>query len=193
MGNLFIGSQQKSPLKSSLLQPIPYFYSLILSYCLNFNHFIMKKTFTLFLSAISFLAAAQVDLSDGLVAHYPLDGNTNDYSGNNYDLTATDVTPVNDKSGNTAGAYSFNGTSSKMQTSTPPDFGGSHSISVSLWTKSNASNGIKYILYCNNFGLATNGPSANMVVSIPGTNAASWVITQNEWTHLTGYLRWNRY
>lgn len=49
------------------------------------------------------------DLSDGLVAYYPFNGNANDESGNGNNGTIHGATPTPDRFGNPSSAYSFDG------------------------------------------------------------------------------------
>jgi len=51
-----------------------------------------------------------VDLEDGLVAYYPLDGNALDMSGNGNHGIATNITPTTGVTGKQEGAYYFGGT-----------------------------------------------------------------------------------
>jgi len=67
--------------------------------------------------------------------YYPLDGNTNDSSGNNYNGTAFNITYGTDRLGNPNGAAYFNGTNSYINfpnlTTLKPDL----PISFSFWVK----------------------------------------------------------
>jgi hypothetical protein len=49
-----------------------------------------------------------------LLAYYPFDGDVLDYSANEYDGTAQDLSPINDRFGDANDAYSFNGSSSQV-------------------------------------------------------------------------------
>jgi PKD repeat protein len=51
----------------------------------------------------------RLNLEDGLVAHYPFNGNANDISGNNYNAVSVNATLTNDRLGNENSAYYFNG------------------------------------------------------------------------------------
>ncbi|MFQ6600295.1 leucine-rich repeat domain-containing protein [Flavobacterium sp. C3NV] len=53
--------------------------------------------------------------TNGLIAYYPFNGNTNDQSGNGINGTPTNLTSTTDRSGVINSAYSFNGTSSNIQ------------------------------------------------------------------------------
>jgi gliding motility-associated-like protein len=57
---------------------------------------------------------AQVNLSQGLVAYYPFNGNTNDASGNGNNAVNNGATLTTDQWGNSNSAYLFNGTSNYM-------------------------------------------------------------------------------
>jgi len=62
----------------------------------------------------SFASSANTTISNGLIAYWPLSNFTNDLSGNGNNGTASNVTATTDRAGNTAGAYSFNGTTSSV-------------------------------------------------------------------------------
>jgi len=61
------------------------------------------------------LAGSQMDLNEGLVAHYPFNGNVNDESGNGNDGTAHGTTLTEDRFGNMNGAYYFDGVDDRIQ------------------------------------------------------------------------------
>ena len=54
-------------------------------------------------------SAASVDISDGLVAHYPFSGDANDQSGNNHHLENRGATLTSDRFGMKESAYAFDG------------------------------------------------------------------------------------
>jgi hypothetical protein len=58
---------------------------------------------------VTYPAAAADWLTDGLLAHYPFDGNATDQSGNGNDGTVNGATLVEDRFGNVDSAYSFDG------------------------------------------------------------------------------------
>ncbi len=79
------------------------------------------------------------DLNDGLVAYYSFSGNANDYSGNGNNGTVVGATLANDRFGNTASAYYFDGTDDYISANgilTPNQT----SITISAWF-----NGTTYI------------------------------------------------
>lgn len=61
--------------------------------------------------SFSFLLSQQAlaDLSDGLVAYFPFNGNANDTSGNGHDGTVFGATLTEDRFGNPDSAYNFDG------------------------------------------------------------------------------------
>src|SRR5256885_2481165 len=70
----------------------------------------MKKILlTLACSALS-LISARGDLTNGLIAYYPFNGNANDESGNGHTGVVFGATLTVDRLGRAARAYSFNGT-----------------------------------------------------------------------------------
>ncbi|MCC7030850.1 MAG: hypothetical protein IT257_11135, partial [Chitinophagaceae bacterium] len=58
---------------------------------------------------ISYQSSAQVNLSQGLVAYYPFNGNTNDASGNGNNAVNNGAALTADNWGNANGAYYFDG------------------------------------------------------------------------------------
>ncbi len=75
----------------------------------------MKKLFALVsLACILKTADAQVNLSAGLVAYFPFNGNTLDASGNGNNATNFGATLTTDQWGNANSAYLFDGTSNYM-------------------------------------------------------------------------------
>jgi gliding motility-associated-like protein len=63
---------------------------------------------------------AQVNLTNGLVAYYPFNGNANDYSGNNNNPAFNNATPAAGQSGLPNTAYYFNGTNAYMRIPNSP-------------------------------------------------------------------------
>ena len=74
----------------------------------------MKKTLLLLFTIVSFGAYAQINLNQGLIAHYPFNGNANDVSGNNINGTVSNATLTTDKAGTANSAYYFNGTNAHI-------------------------------------------------------------------------------
>ena len=75
--------------------------------------------------------------TDGLVAFYPFNGNTNDESGNGHDGTPTGATLTIDQYGNANSAFYFNGTNSYIEASSQIGFAQSPSgFTISAWVNS---------------------------------------------------------
>jgi hypothetical protein len=71
--------------------------------------------------------------TDGQVAYYPFNGNSNDESGNNRDLTNYGAALTTDRFGNANSAYSFDGVSSYLQVNAFPAF--LTNFTYSAWIK----------------------------------------------------------
>jgi hypothetical protein len=73
--------------------------------------------------------------TDGLIAYYPLNNDTKDYSGNNNDGINNGATLTTDRFGNTNKAYQFDGTSNYFQFSDGNLPTGNSNRSFSMWIK----------------------------------------------------------
>jgi hypothetical protein len=73
-------------------------------------------------------------LSNGLIAHYPFNGNANDVSGNNRHLSAFNTTLTTGSKGQSNGGYYFNGTNSYLSFSNFPVLN-NNSFTWSIWIK----------------------------------------------------------
>lgn len=97
----------------------------------NYNTILMKTKlfFLLFFASLSSFAQSNIP-ANGLLAYYPFTGNANDASGKGNNGVATDVTLTSDRFGVNNSAYSFNGTSSAIETNIAnyPLKGGSRTI-----------------------------------------------------------------
>jgi hypothetical protein len=79
-------------------------------------------------------SAASVDISDGLVAHYPFSGDSNDQSGNDHHLENRGATLTADRFGMKDSAYAFDGNTSHLFADIEDRKG---DFSLSLWAKAN--------------------------------------------------------
>ena len=79
-------------------------------------------------------SAASVDISDGLVAHYPFSGDSNDQSGNDHHLENRGATLTSDRFGMKESAYAFDGKASHLFADIEDRKG---DFSLSLWAKAN--------------------------------------------------------
>jgi Thermolysin metallopeptidase, alpha-helical domain/Concanavalin A-like lectin/glucanases superfamily/Secretion system C-terminal sorting domain len=79
--------------------------------------------------------ASLQDLTTGLIAYYPFNGNANDESGNSKDGVVNGATLTTDRFGVTNKAYSFNGTNNFIALN--HSYSGMTEISVAAWYKIN--------------------------------------------------------
>lgn len=126
----------------------------------------------------------------GLVGCYPLDNSANDYSGNNYKGTATNVTATTDRFGNVDKAYNFSGTGSFI--SIPDSAYQLNEFTYSVWCKltSLPSTGTYYCI------MAVGGSTADQSILIgndPGNSnvgfcAGSWDALSQPKSCCSGFL-----
>jgi len=82
------------------------------------------------------IAAGPDTRTNGLIAHYPFNGNANDTSGNNYNGTPVGVSLTADREGNANSAYNFNGIDNYISI---PSFTLGGEFSLSVWLNRNDS------------------------------------------------------
>lgn len=87
---------------------------------------------------VSFSPKASADLSSGLVAYYPFNGNANDESGNGHNGTIYGSTFTADRMGNQNSAYYFNGTATDYIDVGPLSI--SLPVTVAVWFNSTTRN-----------------------------------------------------
>lgn len=93
----------------------------------------MKKILILYFISIFFLPSIFSDLITGLAAHYTLDGNFSDSSGNNKHGTAYgNIASVNDRFGNTNSAHYFDGSDDYVDIPTSI-ISGTNKLTYALW------------------------------------------------------------
>jgi hypothetical protein len=74
-------------------------------------------------------------LADGLIAHWPLNENTNDVTGNGHDGTTVGAVPTTDRFGNANRAYAFDG-NDYITVPDSADFTlGSNPFTITAWSK----------------------------------------------------------
>lgn len=83
--------------------------------------------------SLMFLPPAFADLSEGLEAYYPFNGNAKDETGNGYDGTVEGATLTEDRNGNPANAYAFDGIDDYINLGTSLDVPSWTNYAVSLW------------------------------------------------------------
>ena len=92
----------------------------------------MKNLFFLFLF-ITKIGSAQTNLSQGLMAYYPFNGNANDESGNNNSPVFNNAILTADRLGNTNSAYHFNGVSTYIRIKNSSTLNSKNTITLSVW------------------------------------------------------------
>lgn len=92
----------------------------------------MKKFTFCFLLILCNYLNAQVNLQNGLVAHYPFNGNANDEIGDN-DGTVSGAQLTTDRFGNANSAYEFDGIDDYIDCGDEPEFQFSTDFSISVW------------------------------------------------------------
>ncbi|HWB26411.1 MAG TPA: LamG-like jellyroll fold domain-containing protein [Chitinophagaceae bacterium] len=80
-------------------------------------------------------AVSQVNLSQGLIAYYPFDGNANDVSGNNNNPVFNNATLTTDRFGNANKAYYFNGIDNYMRIPNSSSLNPGGQVSLAVWIK----------------------------------------------------------
>ncbi len=94
----------------------------------------MKRSLCCFLFLYN-ICFAQVNLNQGLQAYYPLNGNTNDISGNNNNPIYNNASLTVDRAGNANSAYHFNGIDNYIRIPNNPSLNFSNKISLAVWIK----------------------------------------------------------
>jgi hypothetical protein len=79
----------------------------------------------------------KLELRDGLIAHYPFDGNANDASGNGNHGDVHGATLTKDRFGNADSAYNFDGIEDYIAINDTPRLNIINAITLSAWFKSN--------------------------------------------------------
>jgi hypothetical protein len=94
----------------------------------------MKKLLsTLSIIFLAFQVFAQVNLTNGLMAYYPFNGNANDASGNGLNGSVVGASLTTDRFGNSNGAYYFDGNSSYIKSIIPMTISGTTNKTMSVW------------------------------------------------------------
>jgi hypothetical protein len=101
-------------------------------------------------------------LKEGLVAHYPLDGNARDRGRNKLDGSLVGTTPTVDRFGAIGGALYFDGNADRVNCGNPAAFNFTNNFTVSAWVKLDGPQFNNYIVakYDFNFGTGTGVPNS---------------------------------
>jgi len=151
----------------------------------------MKKILLLSLLLSSFSAFAQLPTS-GLVAWYPFCGNTNDYSGNGYNMANSHAVLATDRFGAANSAYNFNGSNSVIYYSAFFPVGSDLTYSCWIYPYTTQNPSILYNGNTNTDGIGlimsngTGGGTGNDVDLLLGGVSQDFAVavTLNQWHHL---------
>lgn len=124
-------------------------------------------------------------LGDGLVVHYPLDGDARDMGAGRHDGTVYGATATVDRRGGAGGAMAFDGIDDRIVVARRR-FASGNVLSVSLWVNTTATGPTRYLVMCSDFGVFTGGGTVGMAISIPATSSAKGALSPGIWTHLAG-------
>jgi hypothetical protein len=138
------------------------------------------------------------DLTNGLIAYYPFNGNADDESGNSYNGVVSNAILTSDRFGAAVSAYSFNGSSAGINIGNQPVFGFSGDFTLSAWVRATTAQLAKYIvgkhysIVSNAYGLGTDD-SGRMYAFLhnnptptgrPEIKNAGPVLADGKWHHL---------
>jgi uncharacterized protein (TIGR02145 family) len=125
---------------------------------------------------------------DGLIAHYPFDGNANDISGNGYNGTVESASLTSDRNGEPNKAYYFNGVSNRITTNFKP----TNVNTISLWFNAESTQRLNAGLFSTYhsydfrgyyWGFRSSSPNGHFFYD--GNNYKSIDFPKwNTWTHL---------
>ena len=96
------------------------------------NSILRLALFLPLLFAIPHTLCAQTGITDGLMAHYPLDGNAHDESGHGNHGNVHGAIPTTDRFGNPQGAYQFDGRS-WIEVPSAPQLNRLNALTISAW------------------------------------------------------------
>ena len=156
----------------------------------------MKKLAKIALvGSLSYIMAPSVlaDLNDGLVAHYPFNGNANDESGNGNDGTVNGATLTEDRLGNANSAYRLDGNDYiEVQDSSLLDL--TATFTISLWINQAQAQALGYRLVDkttpgvhDGYGFDTYDNSTGKIMRLTGgikSASANTAYSLNEWHYL---------
>ncbi len=112
----------------------------------------LKLPGTLLLFSLGYLGTlsspAQSNLTNGLIAYFPFDGNAIDATGNGHDGVVKSATLTTNRFGQLQSAYAFNGTTSVVVVTNSSDLQPLSDLTVSVWAQvPSLPNGTFYLLF----------------------------------------------
>jgi hypothetical protein len=129
-----------------------------------------------------------------LIAHYPLDGDARDVSGNSHDGAMHQATVVADRHGNARGALSFTHREARVKVPDSAHFQPLH-ITIAAWLRSSARSPHKGAVmktsnanWADGYGIGCFGDSAQsgLYVTAYTSFKAEAPLAVNEWIHVAG-------
>lgn len=148
-------------------------------------------------------------LSEGLIAYYPFNNNTNDESGNDYNLAVKDAVPTSNRFGEPFKAYNFNGRNAFMLIPKLLKANNLRQVTISVWVKTEqlANESILSFLpqeqiSCSYFlgfdnSIGTYRTLHKMVTTVSPNNCTASIISDsitnpfNKWNHLVLVQKYN--
>jgi hypothetical protein len=97
------------------------------------------------ITRISFLGTGS-NVTEGLVAHYPLDGSTADVSGNGHDAVNHGGVPANDRFGNPDHAYAFDGSNAYIALPDGLIDRNGQAFTISFWALAQSLNDMRFAI-----------------------------------------------
>jgi hypothetical protein len=101
------------------------------------------------------------ELKVGLVAFYPLNGNAQDRSGNQFDGTLVGTTATEDRFGKPNGALLFNGLTDRIFCGNPAEFNFTNDFTLNAWIKVDGAQINRYVVAKYDFDFATSTGAPN--------------------------------
>ena len=133
------------------------------------------------------VSIARADLTSGLVAYYPFDGNASDMSGNGNDGTVNGATPGADRHGASGKAYGFDGSNDYIQMGNDDSLNVSSSspFTFGFWFKPGSSQAGGITIKNGQYGFQWQGSSSSVRYydnTYRNSGKTSWNL--NEWHHM---------
>jgi len=164
--------------------------------------------FIIFSLFINYTSLISQNLNDSLILHYPINGNCNDISGNNFHATIIDADLSTNRYGIAGSAYSFNGTDNYIELPNYPKLKPQLPVSIAFWAKLDVISTQYNTMVCTDFSIdAYAGIFINMTsngnvninygdgtsnITGPGqrrSKTGTTAITANEWNFFIFVVR----
>ncbi|MCW3114817.1 MAG: tolB [Segetibacter sp.] len=149
-------------------------------------------------------------LREGLIAYYPFNNNSNDESGNNYNLIVKGAVLTSNRFGEPSKAYSFNGINTLMEIPRLQKADSVRQVTISVWVKTEQltdecilsflpkepicsyslgfANNSNINMYRTNHKMVTTNSRSNCTTSIIGDNITNPL---NKWCHIVLVQKYN--